>query len=183
MRFLQKAIVLFQYGVLPKPQLWAQNISYTVRIFRLIREQNTTCMPSFFVLPASSSLLLHGSHSFGLAALSVGIAIFTACMALHIAGIARALTEPLHRHLALLAATVTLGGGIWATHFVGMLGFDLGTPVRYYIGYSLLALLPALVASWLALNCSSCGGLLMAGILWQRLRLRSRDWMLPHPLP
>ena len=108
-------------------------------------------MPSFFVLPASSSLLLHGSHSFGLAALSVGIAIFTACMALHIAGIARALTEPLHRHLALLAATVTLGGGIWATHFVGMLGFDLGTPVRYYIGYSLLALLPALVASWLAL--------------------------------
>ncbi|BDT66774.1 sensor histidine kinase RcsC [Comamonadaceae bacterium OS-1] len=108
-------------------------------------------MPLFFSPPPSSALLLHGSHGFWLLALAVGIAIFTACMALHIAGIARALTEPLHRHLALLAGAVAMGGGMWATHFVGMLGFELGTPVQYHLGYSLLSLLPALLASWLAL--------------------------------
>nr|WP_315187188.1 PAS domain-containing protein [uncultured Albidiferax sp.] len=108
-------------------------------------------MPLFFSPPSSSALLLQGNHGFWLVALAAGIAIFTACMALHIAGIARALTEPLHRHLALLAGAVAMGGGMWSTHFVGMLGFDLGTPVQYHLGYSLLSLLPALLASWLAL--------------------------------
>ncbi|WP_367849414.1 PAS domain-containing protein [Rhodoferax sp. WC2427] len=109
-------------------------------------------MPLFLVPPPSSALLLQGSQDLWHTALAVGIAIVTACMAMHIAGIARTWTEPMHRRLALLSGSVALGGGLWALHFVGMLGFDLHTPVQYHLGYSLLALLPALLAAWRTLD-------------------------------
>ncbi len=109
-------------------------------------------MQLLFVHSEDASLLLQGNHHMWLVALSVSIAIFTACMALHIAGIAQALTEPRHRNLARLAGTVTLGGGIWAMHFIGMLALDLGTAVNYHLGYTLLSMLPALLASWVTLR-------------------------------
>lgn len=95
---------------------------------------------------------MYGTHDLWLVALSVGIAIFTACVALHIADIAQAVAKPQHRQLALLAGAVTLGGGIWAMHFIGMLAFSLDTEVQYHPGYTLLSLLPTLLATWLALQ-------------------------------
>nr|WP_315239650.1 PAS domain-containing protein [uncultured Albidiferax sp.] len=67
------------------------------------------------------------------------------------AGTARASTEPRQRHLALLAATMALGGGIWSMHFISLLGFELGAPVHFHLGYVFLSLFQALLASWLAL--------------------------------
>ncbi len=130
-------------------------------------------MYMLFAPPPSSSILLYGDHNFWLVSLSVGVAIFAACMALHMASIAQDMGETQHRHLALLAGTITLGGGIWTMHFIGMLAFELCTTVTYHLGHSLLSMLPALLASWVALRVLArthvgprqivLGGVLMGG--------------------
>lgn len=43
----------------------------------------------------------------------------------------------------LAAAAVAMGGGIWAMHFIAMLGFDPGAPVRYDPGLTVLSFLLA----------------------------------------
>ena len=108
-------------------------------------------MSDFFAQFSSVEIFLYGDQNLWLVALSVGIAIFTSCMALHIVGIAQAVEEPTHRNLALLAGAVTLGGGTWAMEFIGMLAFSLDTEVQYLPGNTLLSLLPTLLASWLGL--------------------------------
>lgn len=96
--------------------------------------------------------MIDGIYDPWLVALSLGIAIFTSGMALHTAAIAERLQEKLPRQLALGAGTLTLAGGIWAMHFIGMLAFDLCTPVRYDLRQTAWSMIPALLASWMALR-------------------------------
>ncbi len=49
----------------------------------------------------------------------------------------------------LVAAAVVTGCGIWATHFVAMLGFDPGLPIGYDVTLTALSALIAVVASGL----------------------------------
>src|SRR5690606_1121741 len=53
--------------------------------------------------------------------------------------------------------SLVLAGSIWAMHFIGMLALQLGTAVRYDTGITLLSVLPALPASWLALKVLGYG--------------------------
>ncbi|AWI55517.1 hypothetical protein DEH84_18200 (plasmid) [Aquabacterium olei] len=127
---------------------------------------------TFFVRDVDPVLLLPGSHDLWLVGLSVLVAIFSSTMALQAAAQARA-TDSRSARLLLAAGSVSLGGGIWAMHFVGMLAFQLCVPVRYAAGPTLLSILPAVAASWVALGllrreritraqlCS--GGLLVGG--------------------
>ena len=55
------------------------------------------------------------------------------------------------RALLIGSGAVALGGGIWAMHFIGMLAFDLCTPVGYSRPITLLSMLPGLGASLVAL--------------------------------
>jgi NO-binding membrane sensor protein with MHYT domain len=48
------------------------------------------------------------------------------------------------RRLWLVAAALTMGGGIWSMHFVGMLAFVMPTPVSYDIGLTTLSLVVAI---------------------------------------
>ncbi|MDQ8023234.1 MAG: PAS domain S-box protein, partial [Moraxellaceae bacterium] len=105
----------------------------------------------FFQLDDSSPLV-YGSHDPWLVLLSIGIAVFAATMALQMAAMARRSDTPLHRNVAVATGSVALGGGIWAMHFIGMLAFDLCTPVTYSPGLTLLSLLPGLAASGVALT-------------------------------
>ena len=98
--------------------------------------------------------MLAGSHDPWLVLLSVFIAIVASVAALQLAGLARASTGVL-RQVALLTGALALGGGIWAMHFIGMLAFRLGVPVHYHLGVTLLSMLPALGASWVALGLLS----------------------------
>ncbi|WP_439470525.1 MHYT domain-containing protein [Brevundimonas sp.] len=47
----------------------------------------------------------------------------------------------------LAAAAVAMGGGVWAMHFIAMLGFDPGAPVRYDPGLTLLSFLLAVAGT------------------------------------
>jgi len=52
------------------------------------------------------------------------------------------------RQVWLGTAAAALGVSIWSMHFVAMLGFDLGEPVSYDAGLSLLSLALAVAATW-----------------------------------
>ncbi|MDZ4363760.1 MHYT domain-containing protein [Brevundimonas sp.] len=47
----------------------------------------------------------------------------------------------------LATAALAMGGGVWAMHFIAMLGFDPGAPVRYDVGLTLLSFLLAVAGT------------------------------------
>ena len=47
----------------------------------------------------------------------------------------------------LAAAALAMGGGVWSMHFIAMLGFDPGAPVRYDPGLTLLSFLLAVAGT------------------------------------
>lgn len=51
----------------------------------------------------------------------------------------------------LMAGSVSMGGGVWAMHFIGMLAFYLPCGVDYHLGTTILSALPAVLASAVAL--------------------------------
>lgn len=95
---------------------------------------------------------LHGTHHPGLVLLSLFVCVFSATMALQTAQIARHTERGWYRQIAIATGAVALGGGIWTMHFIGMLAFDIPAHVHYSPGLTLLSLLPACAASWLALH-------------------------------
>ncbi|WP_304506248.1 MHYT domain-containing protein, partial [Aquitalea sp. ASV11] len=110
-------------------------------------------LDAFFIFSDSRTLpLLPGIYQPWLVALSVLVAIVTSVVTLYMAGLAaRTLSSGL-RQMALLSGALFQGIGIWAMHFVGMLAFDLCTSVHYDLQLTLLSILPAFCASWVALN-------------------------------
>lgn len=127
-------------------------------------------MLDIFTWPHDGSVsLMSGSYHVGLVALSLLIAVAISCMAMQIVGIARS-SGGYHRQLALVTGALALGAGIWSMHFIGMLAFRLCTPVRYDWTITLLSIIPAIIASRVALgllmrDVVSVRQLLMAGVL------------------
>lgn len=80
-----------------------------------------------------------GSYQPGMVILSLIMAVFMAMLALQTAQIARFAPSPKLRLIAIVTGTCALGGGIWITHFVGMLAFQLPAPVDYHAGYTMLS--------------------------------------------
>lgn len=105
----------------------------------------------FFLLDPAPAELLQGRHDPVLVLLSVGVAMLTSALALHLASLARQASTATHRRLAVATGGAALGAGIWAMHFIGMLAFTLCTPVSYDLTTTLLSMLPGLAASWIAL--------------------------------
>lgn len=107
---------------------------------------------SLFLMGADPVVLVLSNYDTPLVLLSLGIAVFTAGMALQLAGEARDSTQPMARQIAILTGSLALGGGIWAMHFLGMLAFELCATVHFDLGITLLSFLPGLGASWVALS-------------------------------
>jgi Bacterial signalling protein N terminal repeat len=66
-----------------------------------------------------------GTYNFGLVATSVAIAILAAFVAFSISGRIAAATTRWARYAWASAGAISMGGGIWSMHFVGMLAFSL----------------------------------------------------------
>ena len=109
---------------------------------------------SLFSYP-DDSLLIYGSFDPALVFLSVLIAVFTSAMALHMASQARQSQQARSRTITLFTGSVAQGGGVWAMHFIGMLAFDLCTPVEYDFGLTLVSVVPSVAASAVALKLNS----------------------------
>jgi len=91
-------------------------------------------------------MIVTGTHNPYLVAFSILVALFASYTALDLGGHVAA-TRGLARHMWLVAAAITMGGGIWSMHFVAMLAFMMPTPMSYDIGLTILSLAVAILVT------------------------------------
>src|SRR5437899_6966718 len=89
---------------------------------------------------------LIGTYHPYLVALSILVAAFASYTALDLGGHV-ATAQGIARRAWLVAAAVTMGGGIWSMHFVAMLAFTLPIPMSYEIGLTALSLILAILVT------------------------------------
>src|SRR5258708_37978774 len=88
-------------------------------------------------------MVVTGTHVPYLVALSILVASFASYTALDLGGHVAA-ARGLVRRVWLVAAAITMGGGIWSMHFIAMLAFSMPTPMSYDIGLTTLSLAVAM---------------------------------------
>src|SRR5260221_7480301 len=88
-------------------------------------------------------MVVAGTHDLYLVALSIVVASLASYTALDLSGHAGA-ARGLARRVWLVAAAITMGGGIWSMHFIGMLAFVMPVPMSYDMGLTTLSLLVAI---------------------------------------
>lgn len=99
----------------------------------------------------SVTQLVHASHDLGLVSLSLAVAFISCYAAFQMAQTNRQAAALSHRRVSLLCASMVLGLGIWAMHFIGMLAMHLPTPVAYDTLGTAFSILPGIASAWLAL--------------------------------
>ncbi|MBV8804871.1 MAG: hypothetical protein JO042_07485, partial [Sinobacteraceae bacterium] len=96
-----------------------------------------------------------GSYNPWLVLLSIAVAIFVSHTALNLSSrVARSRSRPSAR-LWLAGGAVSMGGGIWSMHFIGMLAFSLPIPLAYDVKTTLASLGIAIGLSGYALSLAS----------------------------
>src|SRR6266446_8216449 len=88
-------------------------------------------------------MVITGTHDPYLVVLSILVAAFASYTALDLGGHVAA-ARGLARRVWLMAAALTMGGGIWSMHFVAMLAFVMPIPMSYDIGLTALSLVVAI---------------------------------------
>src|ERR1700704_4418662 len=88
-------------------------------------------------------MVVTGTYHPYLVVLSILVASFASYTALDLGGHVRA-ARGLARRAWLVAAAITMGGGIWSMHFIGMLAFVMPIPMSYDIGLTTLSLMVAI---------------------------------------
>ncbi|NAW88779.1 MHYT domain-containing protein [Photobacterium halotolerans] len=107
----------------------------------------------FFISDSTdSSLLVSGEYNFSLITISLLISVGASLLALSLAESAKQSRSRLLRRLHILTGAASLGVGVWAMHFIGMLAFELCTTVDYDISITLLSVIPSFLASWVTLH-------------------------------
>ena len=96
-----------------------------------------------------------GTYNLGLVATSVVIAILAAFVALSISGRIVAAKTRRARYAWASAGAISMGGGIWSMHFVGMLAFSLPCGITYEPAGTIFSMIPGMLASGIALNAIS----------------------------
>ena len=105
--------------------------------------------------PLKSVAPYQGTYELELVGVSVSIAILAAFVALSISPRMVAATSWRGRYAWASAGAMTMGGGIWAMHFIGMLAFSLPCGIRYDPVGTLLSMIPGILASGVALHVIS----------------------------
>jgi NO-binding membrane sensor protein with MHYT domain len=88
-------------------------------------------------------MVVTGTHEPYLVALSILVACFASYTALDLTGNVGT-ARGFARRAWLVAAAITMGGGIWSMHFVAMLAFMMPIPMSYDIGLTTLSLVVAM---------------------------------------
>jgi len=103
------------------------------------------------------------TYDYRLVAVSIGIAIFASYAALDLAG--RVIANRGWLRLAwLLGGAFSMGNGIWAMHYIGMLAFRLPIPVYYHVPTVVFSLFAAIMASLIALYVVSRERITLIGV-------------------
>ena len=104
-----------------------------------------------FKLPASVDVhVIEGQYSMPLVVLSFFIAFAASYTALFIN---RHIRENgfFHKNVWLVLASLAMGLGIWSMHFIGMSALMLPIHMEYRISITIFSIIPAIIASYLAL--------------------------------
>src|SRR3984957_4097235 len=91
-------------------------------------------------------MVVTGTHNPYLVAFSILVASLASYTALDLSGHVAA-ARGVARHVWLVAAAITMGGGIWSMHFIGMLAFVMPIPMSYDIGPTAVSLLVAIIVT------------------------------------
>jgi len=111
----------------------------------------SAALPQFFLFrDGAPTLLLTGHYDWALVLLSLAVASLTSALALQVAGMAKPATG-WRRQSILATGALALGGGIWSMHFIGMLAFQLCAQIAFDAPITAASMVPALIASWVAL--------------------------------
>jgi NO-binding membrane sensor protein with MHYT domain len=102
-------------------------------------------------------MVVTGTHNPYLVVLSILIASFASYTALDLAGHVGT-ARGLARRVWLVAAAITMGGGIWSMHFVAMLAFVMPIAMSYDIGLTTLSLVVAIVVTGVGFSVISRQG-------------------------
>ena len=102
--------------------------------------------------PLSGAFLDRGEHNPYLVSISIILVIFTTYAAVAAAGRSGDADTPLARTVWLGLGASCMGLGIWAMHFVGMLGFSLPYSIAYEPFLTAFAVVPAIAASFATLE-------------------------------
>jgi len=92
-------------------------------------------------------MVITGTYHPYLVVLSVLVACFASYTALDLGGRVGA-ARGHARRIWLATAAITLGGGIWSMHFIGMLAFVMPIPMSYDVGLTALSLAVAIFATF-----------------------------------
>ena len=91
-------------------------------------------------------MVVTGTYHPYLVALSILVASLASYTALDLGGHVR-VARGLARRAWLVAAAITMGGGIWSMHFIGMLAFVMPVPVSYDVELTIFSLVVAIVVT------------------------------------
>lgn len=109
----------------------------------------------FFFREGSPTALLSGTYNHWLVVLSVLVASGSSILALQLTRLSQKQTSPGAKYLSTLASSISLGAGIWAMHFIGMLAYEICTKVNYSPEISIVSMMPGALASYYALRLMS----------------------------
>ncbi len=96
--------------------------------------------------PPDEMLVLRGVYGGDRVALSLLVAMVAGYIAMRVLSGASAKGGLIYRG-GVLAGGIVLGLGVWAMHFIGMLAFEVCTPISYSVVGTALSMVPALLAS------------------------------------
>lgn len=110
-----------------------------------------TDLALFLPTPPDPTKVYVGSYDATLVIAAILFSIIASYAALHISIRIRHFAEATSKIAWSLISASILGIAIWATHFIVMLAFSLPCVVNYNLLISLLSIIPAVLASWMAL--------------------------------
>jgi two-component system, sensor histidine kinase and response regulator len=106
----------------------------------------------FFFREGSPTALLYGTYNPWLVILSALVAIGTSVLALQLTRISQKQTSLVSQKFSIIASSISLGAGIWAMHFIGMLAYEICIKVTYNPEVTMISMMPGILASYYALN-------------------------------
>jgi two-component system, sensor histidine kinase and response regulator len=106
----------------------------------------------FFFREGSPTPLLFGTYNPWLVILSALVAIGSSVLALQLTRLSQKQTSLVSQRFSILASSASLGAGIWAMHFIGMLAYEICTKVTYNPEVTMISMMPGILASYYALN-------------------------------
>lgn len=101
------------------------------------------------------STAVHGTHDIFYVVVSITIAIVASYAAFQHTQHFRDLNGTARRYALLGVAALTMGGGVWAMHFLAMLAFKLPVPMSFNIGLTLFSVIPVVAASAVTIHIIS----------------------------